>query len=185
MCFLMEVHWFRPMGRVLSSLWGFVYRKKRLRQWVIESCPPKPDSFVIRVFGDPFGLYGSRIEGEPVRLHIHSQYVLDLCDYISLLIARYSKHINVHGRTKFRRAPNSQHQSPFENESVDVHRLGQPVEESLHGIVLKQLVEWTSVTFGSIEKALPDGGGYVLGVVIPSPPDTVASPFRPGRSWRI
>ena len=42
MCFLMEVHWFRPMGRVLSSLWDFVCRKKRLRQWVIESCPPKP-----------------------------------------------------------------------------------------------------------------------------------------------
>jgi len=34
--------WFRPMGRVLSSLWDFAYRKKRLRQWVIESCPPKP-----------------------------------------------------------------------------------------------------------------------------------------------
>lgn len=79
-------------------------------------------------------LNGSRIEGKPVRFHIHSQDVFDLCDDVSLSVARSSQHNNVHGRTKFRRAPNSQHQSPFENESVDVNRSGQAVEESLHGI---------------------------------------------------
>ena len=40
---------------------------------------------------------------------------------------------------------------------------GEAVKESFHGVILKQFVERPAVDLGTVEKALPDGCGYVSG----------------------
>ena len=69
----------------------------------------------------------------------------------------------VHGRTELWRTPDLQHQRALENEPVSMGGLGQPVEETLHGEVLQQFVEWPLVAPGAVEKALPDRRGHVAG----------------------
>ena len=94
-----------------GSLGEWVYRSQT-EQYVEE---PEPDDLI-----------ESRTPGA-IQKNWKTPSEFPLCpSEIGLFVARSSQHVNIHGRPKLRRTPDSQHQSAFENKSVGVSFLALP-----------------------------------------------------------